>query len=74
MGRRGQFKWKCLDCKAETFFERRELIRAARPKCSACGSVAIEPVTREAKQRLAVADIVHREQVEEIERKGGRSR
>lgn len=71
MGRRGQFKWKCLDCKAETFFERRELIRAARPKCPACGSLAIEPVTREAKSRLAVADIAKREQDEEIEAKKG---
>lgn len=54
---RGMFKWVCLDCKAETFFRRHELIRAARPKCSACGSIALEPSkASEARKRLLTAE------------------
>ena len=71
MARRGEFKWICGNCKAESFFERRELIRAARPKCPACGSLFLTPATKEASKRLALSDIARREQHEEIERRGG---
>lgn len=70
MARIGQFKWVCLDCKAETWLERRELIRAARPRCSACGSISLEPSkSSEAKSRLRLAATEKAERDVTFERK-----
>lgn len=56
MRRRGEFTWMCLDCKAETRFERREVIRAAGLKCSSCGSRFVEPKTAEARSRMLTGE------------------
>jgi DNA-directed RNA polymerase subunit RPC12/RpoP len=43
----GRRKYRCTDCSAEEFVHKRELSRAARLRCSSCGSTRLEPVTKE---------------------------
>ena len=54
MGRRNVFKYRCLDCKAEEMIWRGSMVRVTREKCSSCGSLYLEPVTKEAKDRTGL--------------------
>ena len=70
--RRGCYKYVCLDCKAETWFERRERIRAAGLKCSACGSRFVEPsASSDANTHIPAMQDAKNDQDEEVRRKQG---
>ena len=53
--RRGQKKYKCGECGAESFHHWIELNRAARLRCPGCGSARMELVTQEARKEAAAA-------------------
>ena len=50
---RGQRKYRCGECKAESFHHWIERNRAARMRCPGCGSARLELVTKEAKEEAA---------------------
>ena len=52
---RNLFKYVCEDCGATQYVGLLMFERAARPRCMNCGSVRLEPVTSEAKDRLKVS-------------------
>ena len=53
--RRGKKKYRCGECKFESYHHWIELNRAARLRCPACGSARMELVTKEAKDDQANA-------------------
>ena len=70
--RRGCYKYVCLDCKAETYFQRHERIRAAGLKCAACGSRFVEPSkASDAWTQLPAKQDAKREHDADVERRGG---
>lgn len=50
MPRRGSRKYRCGECKEESYHHWIEFNRAARPRCPGCGSVQLEIVNNEAKE------------------------
>ena len=54
---RGRYKYVCAECRAETFISRQERTRARHPRCSACGSLSIDPShASQAREVLGKAD------------------
>jgi ribosomal protein S27E len=74
MAGKNRFKFRCLDCKAETIIAKIELSRASRPRCAACGSIALEPVTDLAKERIVHGHDAAQDQAANIERLMGKPR
>ena len=72
MGKRNEFKYRCADCKAETFMHTTRLIRASLPRCPSCGSLYLDPVTKTARDRITEGQTAMTEQAKEIERKMGK--
>jgi hypothetical protein len=62
---RNQFKYRCADCGWTGFFRLNEFARRCRPRCGACGSTLLDPVTAEANARIRLHD---HEQVEAHDR------
>lgn len=50
--RRGQRKWKCADCGEESIHHWVERNRASRLRCPACGSIHMDPVTKDARNEI----------------------
>jgi DNA-directed RNA polymerase subunit RPC12/RpoP len=65
--KRGHKKYRCDECKTESFHHWIELNRASRMRCQACGSTRLELVTDQAKREAAAAQAVriegHRDMV-----------
>ena len=64
---RGKRKYRCEECKNEQFLHWVELNRRTRPRCTGCGSVRLEPVTKEAKEER---DLGYRNVLEHDEKRG----
>lgn len=64
---RGKRKYRCEDCGNEQFLHWKELIRRSRPRCLACGSYRLEPITKEAREER---DIGYRNILEHNENRG----
>lgn len=56
--KRGQKKYRCDECKAESFHHWIERNRAARLRCPACGSARMDLVSREARAEAVAAQQV----------------
>ncbi len=67
--KRGKFKYRCADCGAESFYERKEFDRAARPRCTGCGSTRLDPVTKHAQDTWSTGVDIARVRNAEIDRK-----
>lgn len=52
--KRNQFKYRCADCKAESWHHKHEFARAAQPYCPSCGSRFLESVTSVSRDRMAL--------------------
>lgn len=48
MGRKGQRKYECQECKETRLVHWVELNRRSRPRCNACGSQWLEPYSEAA--------------------------
>lgn len=66
--RKGYRKYRCEECKAESFHHWVEKNRAARIRCPGCGSARLEAVTREAKEEEIIGNLNRVEG--EVERPG----
>lgn len=53
-GTAGKRRYKCTECGTHTFFSRREESRAARLRCSGCGSARLE-ISVQGAEKLAEA-------------------
>lgn len=62
MSTTGRYKYCCADCGKEQFFHKIFLIRRNRPRCIACGSYALDPVTDYARDNLVRGADERREQ------------
>jgi len=58
MGQRGRKKYLCEDCGAESWHHWIERNRAARMRCTNCGSARLEFATTEAKKEAVAAQTV----------------
>lgn len=58
MARRGTKKYKCGECGVESWHHWIERNRAARLRCTACGSARMELVSEAAKEETATASTV----------------
>jgi len=50
---KGKRKFRCAECKAESWFHWVERNRAKRLACTACGSLAVDPCSDEGKAEVA---------------------
>lgn len=56
MAGRGKRKYRCDECKLESFHHWIELNRASRMRCPACGCSRLELVSDDAKKEAAAAN------------------
>ena len=68
--RRGSILHVCVDCSKKTFFSKRELDRAAKIRCSACGSGRLE-VSCEGAGKLSASTAAKTEIKESIKNRVG---
>lgn len=71
---RARFKFRCVECKAETWLTAQERDRKSLPQCSACGCRYLDAVTAEARDRLATGNDAGRAAAEDRDRKRGVAR
>ena len=66
------FKYRCDDCGEEQMRAKLEFSRRTRPRCTACGSTWLEPVTSEAANRIVDgADAYRGDKVKTKRKMGG---
>lgn len=49
---KNKFKYRCGECGTEQWVSLYQFARASRPRCSSCGSLALDLVSDEAKKRV----------------------